>query len=150
MATNRKRTSIPSDLKQELINRITVMKLEGENNHTISNELGIAWETVNKYWDEVLEKAGVQIDTTKLIRERMMVTERLVSRSIRDFYSARSGIREVAIAMELADKYNGVTAVLSTKTIEKLPSLLTIEVQNVEVELPPTERQIEHVLETVE
>ena len=112
------------------------------------NELGIAWETVDKYWDEVLEKAGVQIDATKLIRERMMVTERLVSRSIRDFYSARSGIREVAIAMELADKYNGVTASLATETPDKLPALLTIEVQNVEVELAP-ERQIEQVLDTV-
>lgn len=149
MATNRKRTSIPSDLKQELINRITVMKLEGENNHTISNELGIAWETVDKYWDEVIEKAGIQIDATKLIRERMMVTERLVSKSIRDFYSARSGIREVAIAMELADKYNGVTASLATETPDKkLPALLSIEVQSVPVELPP-ETQIEQVLETV-
>ena len=88
MATNRKRTSIPSDLKTELINRITVMKLEGENNHTISNELGIAWETVDKYWDEVLEKAGVQVDAVKLIKERRMVTERLVGRTIKDFYLA--------------------------------------------------------------
>ena len=145
MATNRKRTSISSDLKDELIARITVLKLEGENNHTISNELGCAWETVEKYWDEILEKSGVQIDAIKLIKERRMVTERLVGKSIRNFYSGTAPIRDVAIAMEMADKYNGVAKLLETGTNEKLPPLLTIEVTNVEVELPPTDRVVEQV-----
>jgi hypothetical protein len=150
MAANRKRTSIPSELKEELKIRITVMKLEGECNHSIANDLGLSWTTVDKYWDEILEQAGVQIDAVKLIRERRMVTERLVGKSVRDFYAARSGIREVAIAMELADKYNGVTASLAIEPTEKLPALLSIEVMNVEVEMPPIERQTEQVLDTVE
>lgn len=149
MATNRKRTSISVDLKQELINRITVLKLEGENNHSISNELGIAWETVDKYWDEVLEKAGVQIDAVKLIKERQMVTERLVGKSIRNFYSGVSPIRDVAIAVELADKYNGITAHLAIETPDKLPAMLNIEVTNIPFELPP-EKQIEQVLDTIQ
>lgn len=145
MAANRKRTSIPTDLKEELINRITVMKLEGENNHTIANELGMSWVTVDKYWDEILERSGIQVDAIKLIKERRMVTERLVGKSIKNFYSGVSPIRDVAIAMELADKYNGVSASLATETPEKLPAMLSIEVQNVDVELPPVERQLEQV-----
>lgn len=145
MATNRKRTSIPSELKEELKIRITVMKLEGFCNHSIANELGLSWTTVDKYWDEILEQSGVQVDAIKLIRERRMITERLVGKSVRDFYSGRSGIREIAIALELADKYNGVTAILATEAPDKLPALLSIEVKNIEVEKPPTEHQIEQV-----
>ena len=139
MATNKKRTSIPPDVKEDLVNQITIMKLEGEINHTISKRLGIAWDTVEKYWDEVLAKAGVQVDAVRLIQERRMVTERLLSKSIRDFYTAKSGIKEVAIAMELADKYNGVTTSLTTETLDKLPPLLTVEVKNVPFEIPPVQ-----------
>ena len=126
-----------------------MLKLEGENNHSIANELGIAWETVDKYWDEVLEEAGTTTDPAKLIRERMLVTEKLVSKSVRDFYAARSGIREVAVAMELADRYNGLNRHLASVEPEKLPAMLSIEVKSVPFEKPP-EKQIEQVLDTVE
>lgn len=150
MRAKPKRTSIPEDLKSELKTRISAMKLEGGNNHTISNELGIAWETVDKYWDEVLEEAGEKVDAVKLIKERRMVTERLVGKSVRDFYAGRSGIKDVAIAMELADRYNTVSKHLVVETPEKMPYLLTITVQNVDIELPPEERQIEQILDTVQ
>lgn len=149
MRAKPKRTSIPEDLKSELKSRITVLKLEGHNNHSISIEIGCAWETVDKYWDEILEEAGEKVDAVKLIKERRMVTERLVGKSIRDFYAGRVPIKDVGIALQIADNYNGVTALLATETPEKLPTLLSIEVMNIEFEKPP-ERQIEQVLDTVQ
>jgi hypothetical protein len=52
-------------------------------------------------------------------------------------YAGRVGIKDVGIALQIADNYNGVTALLATDTPEKLPALLTIEDQNVDVEMPP-------------
>ena len=58
MAGQKKRTSIPTDEKKALMDRITIMKLEGETTQFVATQLGLCWNTVDKYWCEVLTSTG--------------------------------------------------------------------------------------------
>lgn len=140
---------ISDDLKAEMKARIAVMKMEGENNYTIAQHLGCAWETVDKYWDELLTETTETVDVHKLLKERRLVTERLANRSVKDFYAGRCKIQDVAVAFELNDRYTGLAKHLASVSVETLPPLLDICIQQVDVELPP-EIESESKLEAVE
>lgn len=134
--TIKKRTSIPSEEKKKLVSRITAMKLEGHSNQQIADELAMCWNTVDKYWREVLATSS-DIDPLQLLRERRLVIERLLNKSLRDYYSGLTTARDVLAIMAITDRYSGLDQYLESKTETKLPPLLEIVVQQVELELPP-------------
>lgn len=139
MAGQKKRTLIPADEKKALMDRITVMKLEGETTQSVATELGLCWNTVDKYWSEVLINTG-EVDPIQLLKERRLVTERLLNKSLRSYYAGEIPIRDVSIAMETADKYSGLNQYLDKLVVAaQLPPLLEIRVQTVELELPPSD-----------
>ena len=133
--TIKKRTSIPSEEKKKLVSRITLMKLEGHSNQSIADELAMCWNTVDKYWREVLATTG-DIDPLQLLKERRLMTERLLNKSLRDHYDGLATAKDVLAIMATADRYNGLDRYLESKTETKLPPLLEIVVQTVELELP--------------
>ena len=138
MAGQKKRTSIPTDEKKALMDRITIMKLEGETTQSVATQLGLCWNTVDKYWSDIIANAG-DVDQTQLLRERRLVTERLLNKSLRSYYAGEIPIKDVSIAMEQADKYNGLNQYIDKLVVaDQLPPLLEIRVLPVELELPPT------------
>jgi len=138
MAGQKKRTAIPTDEKKALLDRITIMKLQGETTQSVATQLGLCWNTVDKYWSEVLTSAG-DVDPIQLLRERRLITERLLNKSLRSFYANEIPIRDVTIAMETADKYSGLNQHLDKMVVSaQLPPLLEIRVQTVQLELPPS------------
>ena len=138
MAGQKRRTSIPIDEKKALMDRITIMRLEGETIQSIADELGLSWGTADKYWNEVLLNTG-DIEPNQLIKERRLQTERLLGKSLRQFYAGTHPLKDVAIAMEMADKFNGLNQYLDTLvTVDQLPPLLEIKVISVQLESPPT------------
>ena len=137
------------ELKQELVKRVAELKIEGKSYNFISNELGICFNSAMKYWQTYL-KENSQIDLDELLLDRQAVTERLVQKAVRDHHEGKVPIKDVEIAMNLADRYNGLALKIMSSVSEKLPDLLSIEVMNVPFELPPGQRQVEQVLDTVE
>ena len=138
MAGQKKRTSIPTDEKKVLMDKITVMKLEGSTTQFVATELGLCWNTVDKYWSDIIANAG-DVDPVQLLAERRLQTQRLLGKTLRSFYANEIPIRDVSIAMEQADRYNGLTQYLDKMVVAaQLPPLLEIKVISVELELPPT------------
>jgi hypothetical protein len=141
----------PPEIKQELTKRIAELRMEGHNNKYISEKLGICWNTVEKYWQNHL-KENSKIDLDELLLDRQATTERLVQKALRDHYEGKVPISDVKTAYDLADRYNGLALKILSTANQQLPPLLTVEVQNVDVEMPPNndEKLIEQVLEPVE
>ena len=138
MSVQKRRTSIPTDEKKALMDKITIMKLQGETTQSVATELGICWNTADKYWSDIVANAG-DVDPVQLLRERRLVTERLLNKSLKSYYAGEIPIKDVSISMELADKYNGLTRYLDTLvTVDQLPPLLEIKVISVQLESPPT------------
>ena len=130
------RKSIPSDEKNKLVARITAMKLEGHSTQSIADELELCWNTVDKYWREVLASAG-EIDPIQLLKERIMVTERLLSKTIRSHYAGEAPVKDVISVMEMANKMSGIDAYLTSRTAAvEMPPLLEVRVHHVELEMP--------------
>ena len=137
----RGRKSIPPDEKQILLGKIATLKLEGNSIQSIADELSLSWGTADKYWNEVLISTG-DVDPIQLLKERRLVTERLLNKSLKSYYSGEISIKDVSIAMEQADRYNGLTQYLDKMVVAaQLPPLLEIKVISVELELPPTNNQ---------
>ena len=133
----RGRKSISPDEKQILVGQIATLKLEGETTESVAVKLGLSWNTVDKYWNEVLISQG-DLEPTQLLKERRLQTERLLGKTLRSFYAGDISIRDVSIAFETADKYNGLTQYLDKQVVtDQLPPLLEIRVLPVELELPP-------------
>ena len=138
MSGQKRRTSIPTDEKKALMDKITIMKLEGETTQFVATQLGLCWNTVDKYWSDIIANAG-DVNPTQLLRERRLVTERLLNKSLRSYYAGEIPIKDVSIAMEQADKYNGLNQYIDKLVVaDQLPPLLEIRVLPVELELPPT------------
>ena len=132
------RKSIPPDEKQILLGKIATLKLEGNSIQSIADELSLSWGTADKYWNEVLISTG-DVDPIQLLKERRLVTERLLNKSLKSYYAGEIPIKDVATAMEMADKFNGLTQYIDTLvTSAQLPPLLEIRVLPVQLELPPT------------
>lgn len=140
---------ITDELRQELIKRVVELRIEGRSNKFIADKLEISWNTVDNYW-KIHLKENSQIDLDELLLDRQAVTERLVQKAVRDHHEGKVPIKDVETAMNLADRYNGLALKIMSSVNEKLPDLLSIEVMNVPFELPPGERQVEQVLDTVE
>ena len=138
MAGQKRRTSIPTDEKKALMDKITIMKLEGETTQFVATELGLCWNTVDKYWSDIIANAG-DVDPVQLLAERRLQTQRLLGKTLRSFYANEIPIKDVAISMELADKYSGLAQYLDKMVVaDQLPPLLEIKVISVQLELPPT------------
>jgi orotate phosphoribosyltransferase-like protein len=140
---------ITDELRQELIKRVVELRIEGRSNKFIADKLEISWNTVDSYW-RIHLKNNSQIDLDELLLDRQCVTERLVAKAVRDHYEGKVPIKDVETAMNLADRYNGLALKIMSSVNEKLPDLLSIEVMNVPFELPPRERQVEQLIDTVE
>ena len=137
MAGKKRRTSIPADEKKGLIDRIAVMKLEGHTTQSVADELGLCWNTVDKYWSGIIASTG-DVDLSQLLRERRLITERILNKSLRAYYAGEIQIRDVTLAMEQADKYSGLTGYLDKLVVtSQLPPLLEIIVQQVKLDEPP-------------
>jgi hypothetical protein len=140
------RTSIPNDEKVELKCKISTMKSQGENNNVIAKALDIDYGTVKKYWGEIIEESGEKADPAKLLIAHRIFAKKAMEKTLRDFYADKCDIKAVAVAMELANDLNGVNHLIQTATpTEKLPPLLTIQVQNVEIEMPPSSMFVDEV-----
>jgi len=138
MAGQKKRTSIPTDEKKVLMDKITIMKLEGETTQSVATELGICWNTADKYWSDIIANAG-EVDPVQLLAERRLQTQRLLGKTLRSFYANEIPIKDVSISMELADRYSGLTQYLDKMVVAgQLPPLLEIKVISVQLESPPT------------
>jgi hypothetical protein len=134
----RGRKSISPDEKKILVGKVTALKLEGETTESVAVALGLAWGTVDKYYREILLSQG-DIEPLELIKERRLQTERLLGKTLRNFYAGTVGMKDVAIAIQLADTFNGVSQYLDKLVVAtQLPPLLEIIVQNVNLDLPPT------------
>ena len=119
------------------MDKITIMKLEGSTTQFVATELGICWNTADKYWSDIVANAG-DVDPAQLLRERRLVTERLLNKSLRSYYAGEISIKDVLIAMEQADKYNGLNQYIDRLVVaDQLPPLLEIRVLPVQLELPP-------------
>jgi hypothetical protein len=133
------RTSIPNDEKVELKCKISTMKSQGENNNVIAKALDIDYGTVKKYWEEIIQETGEKTDPVKLLIAHRIFTKKAMEKTLRDFYADKTDIKSVLVAINLANDFNGVNKLINDSTpTEKLPPLLTIQVQNVEVEMPPS------------
>ena len=112
------------------------MKLEGHSNQSVADEPAMCWNTVDKYWREVLAITG-DIDPLQLLKERRLMTERLLNKSLRDHYDGLAAVKDVLAVMATADRYSGLDQFLESKTTESLPPLLEIIVQQVTLDEPP-------------
>jgi transposase-like protein len=149
---NRKpeKPKLTPELKEELIKRVAELKIEGKSYNFIANELGICFNSAMKYW-QIYLKENSQIDLDELLLDRQQVTERLVQKAVREHYEGKVPIKDVETAMNLADRYNGLALKIMASVNQELPPLLTIQVQNVDVELPPGEEKIiEQVYDAVQ
>jgi hypothetical protein len=125
-------------------------KVMGKSYNAISNELGICFNSAMKYW-QIHLKENSKIDLDELLLDRQATTERLVQKAVRDHHEGKVPIKDVEIAMNLADRYNGLALKIMSTVTQDLPALLEVTVTNVEIEMPPGEEKlIEQVLETVE
>jgi transposase-like protein len=138
------------ELKQELIKRVAELKIEGKSYNAISNELGICFNSAMKYW-QIHLKENSKIDLDELLLDRQATTERLVQKAVRDHHEGKVPIKDVEIAMNLADRYNGLALKIMSAVAQDMPVLLQVAVHNIDVEMPPGEEKlIEQVLEVVE
>jgi len=138
MAGKTRKQAAPSEAKQSLIDQVCLMKLEGETTQAIATKLGLCWNTVDKYWSNVLASTA-DIDPIQLLKERRLVTEKILSKSLRGFYANKVPLKDLSIAFELADKFSGINQYLDKLVVTtQLPPLLEIIVQSVKLDLPPT------------
>ena len=138
MSVQKRRTSIPTAEKKALMDKITVMKLEGSTTQFVATELGLCWNTVDKYWSDIIANAS-DVDPIQLLAERRLQTQRLLGKTLRSFYANEIPIKDVSISMELADRYSGLTQYLDKMVVaDRLPPLLEIKVISVQLESPPT------------
>ena len=136
MAEKRGRPPLPN--KTELMEEVVRFRLEGETFRGIASKLTIDTETVHRYWHEYLKVSG-EANVEDLLKQRMLTTERLLEKSLRSYYAGEIPIKDVSIAMEQADKYNGLNQYLDKLVVaDQLPPLLEIRVLPIELELPPT------------
>ena len=135
MAQKRGRPPLPN--KTELMEEVVRFRLEGETFRGIASKLSIDNETVHRYWHEYLKLSG-EANVEDLLKHRRLTTERLLEKSLRSYYAGEIPIKDVSIAMEQADKYNGLTRYLDKMVVaDQLPPLLEIRILPVELELPP-------------
>ena len=132
------RTSIPTDEKIELKRKIADLKSQGQNTNAIAKAVGIDYNTVKKYWDEIIEETGEKADPAELLIAHRIFTKKAMEKTLRDFYADKTDIKSVVAAISLACDFNGVNKLIqdTTPTVN-LPPLLTIQVQHVDVEMPP-------------
>lgn len=126
----------PAD-KKAMVESIVQRKLEGVSFSSISRELECNFETVRRYWDEYVSAQG-DVDCSQLLRERRMMCDRLLDKTLRLFYAGAVSIKDVEAAINMSDRYCGLSQHLSTLVVSNLPPLLEIVVRNVQVDLPPT------------
>jgi hypothetical protein len=139
MNTKSKRTNgikVTPDEKREMVDLIVQKKLEGISFNAISKELQCTYETTKRYWDEYVLAQG-DVDCSQLLRERRLLTNRILEKTIRLFYADAIDIKAVETAMNLTDRYNGLTQHLATAIVEQLPPLLELKIIPVVVEMPP-------------
>ncbi len=139
MNTKSKRShgiKITPDEKREMVDLIVQKKLEGISFNAISKELQCTYETTKRYWDEYVLAQG-DVDCSQLLRERRLLTNRILEKTIRLFYADAIDIKAVETAMNLTDRYNGLTQHLATAIVEQLPPLLELKIIPVVVEMPP-------------
>jgi transposase-like protein len=127
--------------KAELLQQVIDMKAAGENDFQISKALNIHAATVKKWWGNYLETTE-KVLPAHLVIERLVHLEKCVNKTIRDFHADKCTVRDVVVAIESADKYNGVADHLKRISIENQTTqnqapLLNIIVQNVDIEYPP-------------
>lgn len=135
MAQKRGRPSLPN--KTELMEEVVRFRLEGETFRGIAGKLTIDTETAHRYWNEYLKLSG-DTNVEDLLKQRRLTTERLLEKSLRSYYAGEVGIKDVTLAMEAADKFNGLNQYLDKMVVStQLPPLLEIRVQQVQLELPP-------------
>ncbi len=140
MNTKSKRSNgvkVTPDEKREMVDLIIQKKLEGISFNAISKELQCTYETTKRYWDEYVLAQG-DVDCSQLLRERRLLTNRILEKTIRLFYADAIDIKAVETAMNLTDRYNGLTQHLATAIVEQLPPLLELRIIPVVVEMPPT------------
>jgi hypothetical protein len=136
MAQKRGRPSLPN--KIELMEDVVRFRLEGETFRGIASKLSIDNETVHRYWNEYLKQSG-ETNVEDLLKQRRLTTERLLEKSLRSFYAGETPIKDVTLAMEQADKYNGLNQYLANQTVaSQLPPLLEVNVHTVTLDLPPS------------
>ena len=135
---------ITPDEKKQMTESIVTMKLEGMSFNAISVEIQCTFETVKKYWDEFVTAQG-DVDPTQLLKERRLITERVLEKSLRQYYSGMIPIKDVSIAMEQADKYNGLNQYLDKLVVAaQLPPLLEIRVQTSTIRTTANQRLKHH------
>jgi DNA-binding CsgD family transcriptional regulator len=133
------RTSIPIDEKIELKRKIADLKSQGQNTNAIAKAVGIDYNTVKKYWEEIIQETGEKTDPAKLLIAHRIFTKKAMEKTLRDFYADKTDIKSVLVAINLANDLNSVNKLINdlTPPAKELPPLLTIQVHNVEVEMPP-------------
>ena len=128
----------PKENKAEMQLEIVRLKCEGEPFNAIAGRLKLAHETVKRYWDDY-QRDNQSVDVEALLFERRQVCERLLSRTIRQYYSGEADIKSVSIVMEMANKMSGLDIHIAKSLLkDDLPPLLEIVVHNVEIEMPPS------------
>lgn len=132
--------SFTPEKKAELLLQIAELRYRGLTFGGIATELKISYQTVAKYFNEVIS-ASKPPDPVHLVTEYRESTSRMVDRAIGEYYKGRMQPKEVIAMMDFANKFNGVNKHLESVTPERPPNLLQIEVVNVPFELPPTREQ---------
>jgi hypothetical protein len=135
-----KKTKRTAEETSDLMAKAIELKSGGANDFVVAKTLGIHASTVKKWWSDFLGTVDTP-EPEQFVKSRILNLERCVSRALADYHSGQGAMKDVATAVMLADKYNGVADYLNRQLIESLPNnsqpLLHIVVQNVEIEYPP-------------
>jgi hypothetical protein len=128
----------PKENKAELQLEVVRLKCEGEPFNAIASKLQISHDTTKRYWNDY-QRDNQTVDVEALLFERRQVCERLLSRTIRQYYTGEVDIKAIAIAMEMANKMSGIDLIIAKSLLsENLPPLLEIVVHNIDIEMPPS------------
>jgi hypothetical protein len=136
-----KKTKRTAEETSELMAKAIELKSGGANDFVVAKTLGVHASTVKKWWSVFLGTVETP-EPEQFVKSRILSLERCVSKALADYHSGQGAMKDVATAVMLADKYNGVENYLNRQSIENQTTqnqapLLNIIVQNVDIEYPP-------------
>jgi DNA-binding transcriptional MerR regulator len=129
---------LTSDEKTEMLKHIVELRVTGFTLTAIARELDCRYETVKKLWNSYLGNLE-DVDRPKTIRERSTQAEAALLKALRDYHHGKNSMRDVKAAFDVADKYFIDPYLKQLQPTQDLPPILDLQVQEVSIELPPSE-----------
>jgi hypothetical protein len=137
----RNQHSFTPERKAQLIEQIVEIRLTGKSFFAISKELGIARETVEKYFFEAMELVPMRDPSHVLVGELERISKAM-DKCTTDYHGGKCRATDFVAMSAHYLKYSGVDKHIDSIAPARTPELLKIEVEFVEVEMPPEPTEI--------